>query len=69
MGEKEKAGQLHQWIEAQANENGWLPEQVPVSLNEEAMYDPWIKKWGAIADPLLWSHANYLILCNFMQDS
>ena len=64
--ENEKAQELRQWIEAQANENGWLPEQVPVGLNEEAMYIPWMQKWGSIADPLLWSHAEYLILCKFM---
>jgi len=67
VGEKEKAQKLRQWIEAQANENGWLPEQVPVGMNDESMYAPWFQKWGSIADPLLWSHANYLILCKIMQ--
>jgi len=68
VGEKEKAQKLRQWIEAQANENGWLPEQVPVGVNDESMYAPWLQKWGSIANPLLWSHANYLILCKIMQN-
>jgi GH15 family glucan-1,4-alpha-glucosidase len=67
VGETEQARQLCHWIEAQADENGWLPEQVPVGLNNNAMYAPWLERWGAIANPLLWSHAEYLILRKFMQ--
>ena len=66
-GEKEKAWQLRHWIEAQADEHGWLPEQVPIGLNDESMYAPWVQRWGPIANPLLWSHAKYLILCKFMK--
>jgi GH15 family glucan-1,4-alpha-glucosidase len=68
VGEKEKAWQLRRWIEAQADERGWLPEQVPIGLNDESMYAPWIQRWGPIANPLLWSHAEYLILHKVMQD-
>jgi hypothetical protein len=32
------------------------------------MYAPWLKRWGPIANPLLWSHAEYLILCKHMQE-
>jgi GH15 family glucan-1,4-alpha-glucosidase len=68
VGEREKARQLRHWIEAQADEHGWLPEQVPVALNDESMYVPWLQRWGIIANPLLWSHAKYLILCKFMKN-
>jgi GH15 family glucan-1,4-alpha-glucosidase len=68
VGENEKAWRLRRWIEAQADERGWLAEQVPLGLNNESMYDPWVKRWGPIASPLLWSHANYLILRKFMPD-
>lgn len=68
VGEKEKAWQLRRWIEGQADEHGWLPEQVPVGLNNDAMYEPWVQRWGPIASPLLWSHAKYLILCKCMSD-
>lgn len=63
VGEKEKARELRLWIEAQADEHGWLAEQMPVSLNDGSMYEPWVQRWGQIANPLLWSHAEYLILC------
>lgn len=69
VGEEEKVWRLRHWIEAQADEQGWLPEQVPLDLNNESMYEPWVRRWGPIANPLLWSHAKYLILRKFMQDS
>ena len=25
------------------------------------MVEPWIERWGAVATPLLWSHAMFLI--------
>jgi len=68
VGEKEKAMQLRCWIEAQADERGWLPEQVAVGVNDESMVTPWVAKWGDSATPLLWSHAEYLILTKFMND-
>jgi len=27
-------------------------------------YEPWLRKWGPVASPLLWSHAMYIILIN-----
>jgi GH15 family glucan-1,4-alpha-glucosidase len=68
VGETEKARELRSWIETQVDEHGWLAEQVPVGLNDASMYDPWVQRWGPIASPLLWSHAEYLILCKVMTD-
>lgn len=62
IGEYERARRLLSWVEAQADEDGNLPEQVPHSLNDPAQYQLWRDKWGDIANPLLWSHAEYLIL-------
>jgi len=62
LGEYERARRLLSWIEAQADEEGNLPEQVPLSLNDPAQYQLWRDRWGDIASPLLWSHAKYLIL-------
>lgn len=67
VGEKEKAWGLRRWIESQADERGWLPEQVAIDVNNESMIAPWVEKWGSSATPLLWSHAKYLILCKVMQ--
>ncbi|GBD85714.1 glucoamylase precursor [bacterium BMS3Abin02] len=49
------------WVEAHATEEGYLPEQVPENLNDPSCYKPWRQRWGAIASPLLWSHAMYLV--------
>lgn len=57
-----KARTIKQWIEDQANGQGYLPEQIPMTLNDPAYFDPWRKRWGEIATPLLWSHAQYIIL-------
>lgn len=61
-GKKEQAKERLAWIEAQANANGEMPEQVPATLIDPNYYQPWVRTWGTPATPLLWSHANYLIL-------
>ena len=68
VGQPEKAHQLRQWIEAQADERGWLPEQVPLGLNNDSMFAPWVQRWGPVATPLLWSHAEYLILTKMLPE-
>lgn len=62
IGKWKKAASLKQWVEEQADANGNLPEQVPATLNYPDFYPAWLKKWGTIARPLLWSHAKYIIL-------
>lgn len=61
-GEVERARHLLRWIEAQADEQGHLPEQVAAHLNQAAYLDEWRARWGESARPLLWSHAAFLIL-------
>jgi len=62
LGEHERAREFLTWVEAQADEAGHLPEQVPHTLNAPLVYQHWLDRWGPIARPLLWSHAAYLIL-------
>jgi len=64
QGNVDSAAKLCQWIEAQADKDFHLPEQVTEHLLDASMLNPWIEKWGKPAQPLLWSHAMYLILCN-----
>lgn len=66
-GQPIKAQKLLSWMESTANEMGYLPEQVPATLNDPSFYQPWLNRWGNIATPLLWSHANYLILNNKLE--
>ncbi len=61
-GEPEQARALLRWIEAQADPEGNLPEQVSTHLLAPAYYSEWEALWGPVAKPLLWSHAMYLIL-------
>ncbi len=62
IGEQARARELLAWVEAQADGEDNLPEQIPQTLNDPSMLQPWVEKWGPIARPLLWSHAMYVIL-------
>ncbi len=64
IGATDKAEEMLRWIEAQADANLNLPEQVPHALNAPDKLAYWEKRWGPIASPLLWSHAKYIILKN-----
>jgi GH15 family glucan-1,4-alpha-glucosidase len=61
-GELDRATAILAWIEAQADDEGCLPEQVPHALLAPDALPIWTERWGAVASPLLWSHAMYLIL-------
>ena len=61
-GDREGATTILRWMEQQASPSGELPEQVPRDLNCPERYQPWVQRWGAVACPLLWSHAEYLRL-------
>jgi GH15 family glucan-1,4-alpha-glucosidase len=53
-----------EWIESHADHKLNLPEQVAENLNAPTFYATWVERWGNIASPLLWSHAEYIILRN-----
>ncbi len=67
-GRRQQAQEIRAWIEGAANANGELPEQVPQVLNDPVSYQPWVDRWGKIAQPLLWSHAMYLLLVDALGD-
>lgn len=69
VGEQAGARELLAWVEAQADEEGNLPEQMPQTLNDPRMFQPWVEEWGPIACPLLWSHAMYLILLHALHSA
>ena len=62
IGQQEQAGAILRWIEAQADRQGALPEQVSTHLLSPSHYPAWEARWGTVARPLLWSHAMYVIL-------
>jgi GH15 family glucan-1,4-alpha-glucosidase len=49
------------WVRAQALPSEDLPEQTTSAAQDPAMVEPWRRRWGPVATPLLWSHAMYLI--------
>jgi GH15 family glucan-1,4-alpha-glucosidase len=55
------ASELRAWVRAQASPNGDLPEQVTGHAQDSTMIAPWVERWGPVANPLLWSHAMFLI--------
>jgi GH15 family glucan-1,4-alpha-glucosidase len=61
-GDLDRAKSILGWVENQATPHGDLPEQICVNLYSPSNYKIWVEKWGNVATPLLWSHANYLIL-------
>ena len=62
IGDVERARAALAWIEAQADEDGRLPEQVAERALAPDRIDEWRDRWGESARPLLWSHAAYLAL-------
>jgi GH15 family glucan-1,4-alpha-glucosidase len=55
------AAAAQDWVRARALPNGDMPEQVTDASQDPSMVAPWVQRWGAVATPLLWSHAMYLI--------
>jgi GH15 family glucan-1,4-alpha-glucosidase len=49
------------WVRRSARPSGDLPEQVAEEAQDPEMVEPWVRRWGPAATPLLWSHAMYLI--------
>lgn len=67
-GNLEKSLECLAWIENQTTEEYCLPEQVSRDLIDPTLYEPWVTCWGPPANPLLWSHAMYLILHRVLED-
>lgn len=61
-GQSDKAASIQNWVEEHTTDEGEMPEQILEHVNNEDYIDKWIKLWGKVACPLLWSHAMYIIL-------
>jgi GH15 family glucan-1,4-alpha-glucosidase len=62
IGDRARALGFLKWAASAEDPSGSLPEQVPNHLNAPETRDYWIDRWGAVANPLVWSHAMYLKL-------
>ena len=61
--------EIKRWLDTKFDSNGFLAEQIAENLLAPDMYEPWVKKWGSIASPLLWAHAEYINLCLDIQNN
>lgn len=50
------------WFSTIADSQFLLPEQLLEDVQDFKMISPWEKRWGKVANPLLWSHAMYLLM-------
>lgn len=64
-----KAEAILEWVESKADAEGSLPEQVAGRTTDENHRKEWEQRWGAVARPLLWSHAMYLVLRRELAES
>jgi GH15 family glucan-1,4-alpha-glucosidase len=62
LGRGDEAREKLGWVGAHATGEGHLPEQSQDHLLAPESYEPWVRKWGLPASPLLWSHAMFLTL-------
>lgn len=62
------ARKLVSWAEAHADGEGNLPEQVNDVMFDPTYYAGWVELRGEIANPLLWTHAKYLIVQHALRD-
>ncbi|HEX6207515.1 MAG TPA: glycoside hydrolase family 15 protein [Actinomycetota bacterium] len=60
-GNTDRAREVLAWVEATADRDGALPEQVSTHLRKPEMLSVWEAKWGPVARPLLWSHAMHVL--------
>lgn len=62
VGRDAEALRLFSWAEAHADADANLPEQVNDVMLDASYYAGWVEERGAIASPLLWTHAKYLLV-------
>jgi GH15 family glucan-1,4-alpha-glucosidase len=55
------------WMHDQADVNGMLPEQVSDDAFDPAFIPVWERRWGRVAQPLLWSHAMFITLAEALE--
>ncbi len=66
-GDKARAEELLTWAEKCTDSQGDLPEQVHSVMLAPSYYEGWVAQRGTIAQPLLWSHAKYLLVLHALR--
>lgn len=68
LGNTGRAAELLAWVEQQADPEGNMTEQVTARSFDPTMIAVWEGRWGPVANPLLWSHAMYLVLLSAVRE-
>ena len=50
------------WVLEHATKGDDLPEQILHEPQDAAFVGPWLERWGPVANPLLWSHAKFILM-------
>ncbi|WP_166870796.1 glycoside hydrolase family 15 protein [Salinibacterium sp. ZJ450] len=61
-GNDEGHARARDWVVRQASTGGELAEQIMDEPQDAGFVEPWIDRWGPVADPLLWSHAKFILM-------
>ncbi len=69
LGRQDDAVANLDWLVNHIEPNGWLPEQSQDDLLHPHEFEPWVKRWGEPANPLLWSHGMFLTLATSLRAS
>jgi GH15 family glucan-1,4-alpha-glucosidase len=63
-GDRAEALRYLLWVADHVRDGDELPEQVEDHLLSPTTRAEWLKRWGPVATPLLWSHGMFLILAD-----
>lgn len=61
-GDEAGRARARDWVLAHVSPGAQLAEQLTEEPQAADFVQPWIDRWGPVADPLLWSHAMFLLL-------
>lgn len=62
QGDANAHARARDWVRMSAGHDGLMPEQRVDEPQLPDMVAAWEARWGTAADPLLWSHAKYLLM-------
>ena len=62
VGDEDGYRAARDWVESRADDGGLMAEQITDEPQDPSWVRPWVDRWGPVANPLLWSHAKYLLM-------
>ncbi len=62
VGDESGYSAARDWVVRHASQEGKLAEQILTEPQHAEFVDQWLQRWGPVADPLLWSHAKFVLM-------